>query len=248
VLLRSSQSFVDELEWLYKKKGIRRFYFVDEQFTFDNSRAKQICRDIIQRGMKIEWLVNSRVDRVTTDLLYLMKQAGCISIAFGIESGSDAILRRIHKGTRSQTALAAVHMAKTANIRVKTSWIVGLPGPFEEQLESIDLMQAMEPNHIDVFLLTIYPGTPLWRRAKEYGITIDKNDPPMMSTDKLNSNRYHLSYLSKEEIIQIVSKMEKAMIDRGYQIISPGEESFNPETKVMTTFLRHFRQNDSRSV
>jgi radical SAM superfamily enzyme YgiQ (UPF0313 family) len=248
VLLRSPQSFVDELEWLYKEKGVRKFYFVDEQFTFDNSRAKQICRDIIQREMKIEWLVNSRVDRVTTELLHLMKQAGCISIAFGIESGSDAILRRIHKGTRSQTALAAIRMAKAAGIRVKTSWIVGLPGTFEEQMESIDLMQAMEPNHIDVFLLTIYPGTPLWHRAEEFGITIDKNDPPMTSTEKLNSDRYHLDYLSNEEILQIVSKMEAAMMDRGYKIASPGEESFAPESKVMTTFLRHFRQDDLRSV
>ncbi len=243
VLLRSPQSFVDELEWLYQEKGIRKFYFVDEQFTFDDARAQQICRDIIQRGMKIEWLVNSRVDRVTEDLLHLMKQAGCVSIAFGIESGSNAILRRIHKGARAQTALSAVRMAKAANIRVKTSWIVGLPGTFEEQLESIDLMQAMEPNHIDVFLLTIYPGTPLWRRAKEFGITIDRDDPPMTSTDKLNSDRYRLDYLSNDEIFQIVSKMEEAMQDRGYKIASPGNESFDPESKVMTTFLRHFRQS-----
>ena len=248
VLLRPAQSFVDELEWLYREKGVQRFYFVDEQFTFNNSRASEICREIIRREMKIEWLANSRVDRVTPDLLQLMKQAGCISIAFGIESGSDTILRRIHKGARAKTALAAVRMAKAAHIRVKTSWIVGLPGTFEEQLESVDLMQAMEPNQIDVFLLTIYPGTPLWYKAKEFGITIDKDDPPMMSTDKLNSDRYHLDYLSNEEIIQIVSKMETAMIDRGYQIAAPGKENLDPKSKVMTTFLRHFRQNDLQSV
>jgi anaerobic magnesium-protoporphyrin IX monomethyl ester cyclase len=241
VLLRSPQSVVAELEWLYKEKGIQRFYLVDEQFTFDNARAREICRGIIQRGMEIEWLANSRVDRITLDLLHLMKQAGCISIAFGVESGSDAILRRVRKGFRPRTALAAVHMAKTAHIRVKTSWIIGLPGTFEEQLESIDLMQAMEPNHIDVYLLTIYPGTPLWHRAEEFGIVIDKNDPPMMSTDKLNSDRYTLSYLSNEEILQIASKMEQAMLDRGYRIISPGEENFDPASKTMTTFLRHFR-------
>ena len=241
VLLRSAQGFVDELEWLYKEKGIRNFYFVDEQFTFDNSRASEICREIIRREMKIKWLVNSRVDRVTPSLLQLMKQAGCISVAFGIESGSDAILRRIRKGTRAQTALDAVLVAKAANIRVKTSWIVGLPGTFEEQLESIDLMQAMEPNHIDVFLLTIYPGTPLWHRAKEFGITIDKDDPPMMSTEKLNSDRYRLSYLSNEEIVHLVSKMEETMVNRGYQITSPGNEDFDPKSKTMTTFLRYFR-------
>lgn len=245
VLLRSPQSFVDELECLYKEKGIQRFYIVDEQFTFDDSRAREICRGIIQRGIEIKWLVNSRVDKVTIDLLHLMREAGCISIAFGVESGSDAILRRVHKGVRAQTALAAVHMAKAAKIRVKTSWIVGLPGTFAEQIKSIDLMRAMEANHIDVYLLTIYPGTPLWHRAKEFGIVIDRNDPPMTSTDKLNSDRYHLSYLSNEEIIQIVSKMEETMTDRGYQIISPGEESFDPESKTMTTFLRYFRPGSS---
>jgi len=241
VLLRSAQGFVDELEWLHKEKGVRNFYFVDEQFTFDNSRAGEICHKIIRRELEIKWLANSRVDKVTTDLLRLMKRAGCISVAFGIESGSDAILRRIRKGVHPQAALNAVRKAKAANIRVKTSWIVGLPGTFEEQLESIDLMQAMEPNHIDVFLLTIYPGTPLWHRAEEFGIVIDKDDPPMTSTEKLNSDRYRLSYLNNEEIIRIVSKMEETMADRGYQITSPGNENFDPKSKTMTTFLRYFR-------
>jgi anaerobic magnesium-protoporphyrin IX monomethyl ester cyclase len=247
VLLRSPRSFVNELEWLYKERGIQRFYFVDEQFTFDNSRASEICRDIIRRGMEIKWVVNSRADRVSIDLLCLMRKAGCISVAFGVESGSDAILRRIRKGFRAETALAAVRMAKAANIRVKTSWIVGLPGTLEEQLESIDLMQAMEPNHIDVYLLTIYPGTPLWYRAEEFGIVIDRDDPPMMSTEKLSSDRYRLSYLSDEEIIQIASKMEETMSSRGYRIISPGEENFDPMSKTMTTFLRYLGRDRRRS-
>jgi radical SAM superfamily enzyme YgiQ (UPF0313 family) len=244
ILLRSPQSFVDEIEWLYRERGILRFYLVDEQFTFDNARAKEICRDIIRRGLKIEWLVNSRVDRVSLDLLQLMRRAGCISIAFGVESGSDAILRRIRKGFRAQSALAAVRMAKTAGIRVKTSWIVGLPGALGEQLESIDLMRAMKPNHIDVFLLTIYPGTPLWHRAEEFGIAIDGNDPPLTVTEKLDPARYHLSYLSHEEIVDIASQMEEAMSSLGYRIIFPGEESYDPMSKTMITFLTMFRAND----
>lgn len=247
MLLRSPQSFVDEIEWLYRERGILRFYLVDEQFTFDNPRAKKICRDIIRRGLKIEWLVNSRVDRVSLDLLQLMRRAGCISIAFGIESGSDAILRRIRKGFRSQRALAAVRMAKTAGIRVKTSWLVGLPGALEEQLESIDLMRAMKPNHIDVFLVTIYPGTPLWHRAEEFGIAIDRNDPPLTLTEKLDPDRYYLSYLSHEEIIRIASKMEETMSSLGYRIISPGEESYDPMSKTMITFLTTFRGRQGSS-
>ena len=187
--------------------------------------------------------MNSRVDKVSLDLLHLMREAGCISIAFGVESGSDAILRRARKGFRSHTALAAVLMAKKAGIRAKTSWIVGLPGTLEEQLEGISLMQTMEPNHIDVFLLTIYPGTPLWHRGEEFGIVIDKDDPPMTAIEKLGSDRYHLSYLTKEEIIQIVSKMEETMSKRGYRIISPGEEDFDPKSRTMTTFLRYFGSN-----
>ena len=239
VLLRTPQSFLDELEWLHKEHGVQRFYLVDEQFTFSNDRAQQICRGIVGRGLDIEWQVNSRVDRLSLDLLRSMKEAGCISMSLGIESGSKAILRRVHKGFRAETALQAVSMAKEAGIRVKTSWIVGLPGTWDEQLESIDLMQAMKPNHIDVFLLTIYPGTPLWHRAEEFGITIDRDDPPMLVTDKLFSDKYHLSYLSDEEVIQIGLRMESAMADLGYQIISPGDETFDPASSTMITFLSH---------
>ena len=83
--MRSPQSFVDEIEWLYEESSVRRFYVVDEQFTFDESRAKEICRNIIERRLEIEWQVNSRVDKVSLDLLHLMKEAGCIYEAVSSE-------------------------------------------------------------------------------------------------------------------------------------------------------------------
>lgn len=238
ILFRSPESFVDELTLIHRGFGVNRFYIVDEQFTYYQERAMRICDLIIKRRLDVQWQVNSRVDHVSLDLLVKMKQAGCISVAFGVESGSEAILRRIRKGISRGTVTAAIEACKEAGIRVKTSWIVGLPGSLEEQLASIELMAQTEPNHIDVYLLTVYPGTPFWRDAEKYGIFVDRENPPLTLHEKLDSSRYHLEYLSKEQILEVGQRITQAMVAKGYRLAQMGEQDYDPESKVIHTFLQ----------
>jgi anaerobic magnesium-protoporphyrin IX monomethyl ester cyclase len=246
ILFRSPESFVDELTLLNRSFGVNRFYIVDEQFTYYPERAMRICELIIRRRLDIQWQANSRVDRVSLDLLRKMKQAGCISVALGVESGSEAILKRVRKGISPGTVMKAVEACKEAGIRVKTSWIVGLPGSMEEQLASIELMEQTEPNHIDVYLLTVYPGTPFWRDAEKYGIFLDRENPPLTLREKLDSSRYHMEYLSKEQILEVIQKITEAMVSKGYRLAQMGEQDYDPQSKVLHTFLQSLRPSERK--
>lgn len=241
IMLRDPEGFVSEIEMLRRDFGINRFYLIDEQFTYSQERATRICDLLIRKRLDIRWQANLRVDHVSPDLLKKMKLAGCISVSYGVESGSNAILRRVHKGTNRTTIAAAIEAAKQAGIRVKTSWIVGLPGSMEEQLESIDLMQQTEPNHIDVYLLSIYPGTPLWQTAEQYGIAVDRENIPFTAPEKLYTDRYRLEYLTKEQIVDVGLRIRAAMIARGYEVGDTAASSYQNGSKVITTFLESLK-------
>ncbi len=242
--LRTPAHFVEELERLYVDHGMRNFYVVDEQFTFEATRVMQICRLIQQKGLDITWTVNSRVDCVTGNMLAAMRAAGCRSIAFGVESGSEQILKTIHKNITPEQVVRAVTLARQAGLRVKTSWIVGLPGSLEEQLKSIDLMARAQPNHIDVFWLTIYPGTPFWQHPEKHGIHFDPRDVPLTAHAKLASTSYYYDYLTKAQVLDVAEQMTARMVSLGYKVADLDENDYSLDSHNIATYLRYLAAPD----
>ena len=98
--MRSAKNVVDEMEYLHKTYGAKNFTFYDDAFTVDQTRVEEICKEIHERKLKIKWDCGTRVDMVTKDLLQKMKDAGCIAVWFGVEAGSQQVIRcngkRIH--------------------------------------------------------------------------------------------------------------------------------------------------------
>ena len=87
IRFHSPEYFVTQIERLHGR-GVHFFYFSDDTFTVDKERVIAICRGIMERGLSITWNAISRVDRVDEEILYWMRQAGCIQISYGVESGS----------------------------------------------------------------------------------------------------------------------------------------------------------------
>ena len=96
--MRNPQNVVDELEYLNKNFGADHFTFYDDAFTVDQYRTEEICKEIINRKLKIRWNCETRVDMVTKELLAKMKAAGCTDVWFGVESGSQRVIKAMDKG------------------------------------------------------------------------------------------------------------------------------------------------------
>lgn len=94
---QSPERVVEEVAYHQRKFGIQEFAFYDDVFTLDKRRAYTIADEIIKRGLKIHWTCEARVNLVDKELLRHIKQAGCYSIAYGIESGSQEILDTLDK-------------------------------------------------------------------------------------------------------------------------------------------------------
>ena len=100
--MRSPKSVVDELEYLQKTFGAHQFTFYDDAFTVDQERAAEICREIKNRKLRVEWDCETRVDMVTEELLRTMKEAGCFVLCCGLWSMACLRLRRIPVEARTR--------------------------------------------------------------------------------------------------------------------------------------------------
>jgi radical SAM superfamily enzyme YgiQ (UPF0313 family) len=133
--LRGVDSIVDEVELLNKKYGVKEIKFFDSTFTINKKRAKEICSALIDRKLDIIWRCSSRVDTVDPELLKLMKQSGCLSISFGIESGDEETLKRMNKNITIDQIRKAVKWANDAGMEVKGFFLLNYPGDTIESTE-----------------------------------------------------------------------------------------------------------------
>lgn len=105
--------------------------------------------------------------------LRLMKRAGCYKVFFGIESGSEKILRSYGKDTTVQQGRDAIRYGKEAGLQVYCDFMVGGPGETAETVEeTIRFARETKPHMSDVSLIAPFPGTPLYERAEEFGVRL----------------------------------------------------------------------------
>ncbi|MCJ7559085.1 B12-binding domain-containing radical SAM protein [Candidatus Bathyarchaeota archaeon] len=169
--MRSPKNVVDELEFLQKTFGAHQFTFYDDAFTVDQERAAEICAEIKNRKMKIEWDCETRVDMVTKELLRNMKEVGCIAVWFGVESGSQQVLDAMRKGISPAQTVKAFKWAKEVGLMTVANVVLGFPGETKETIwETIKFIDRLSPNDIGYYIATPYPGTPLYETVKEKGL------------------------------------------------------------------------------
>lgn len=172
---RSAINMADELELLYKKHGIRHFCFADDAMTVNRQVTIDLCDEIIMRKLNIVFHVTTRSDCVDEVVLRKLKAAGCYKIAFGIETGSPALLNKMCKENDIETAERAIKLSKEAGILVTALLIVGNVGETEESLkDTINFLKRTAPDEIGcVGGLWILPGTKLYQKCKRNGYIDD---------------------------------------------------------------------------
>ena len=177
---RSPEHVVNEIEHWYKKYGYRRFAFNDDVFNFDKERVKKICDLIVERGLKIQWELRNgiRVDKVDLEMFQKMKKAGCIYIAFGIESGVQDVLNKMKKGATVEQIKRAAQLAKEAGLPAGGFFIIGLPGDNMENFkQTLKLALELPLEEVRFYSALPYIGTEFYEIAKKNGwFTMSEED------------------------------------------------------------------------
>jgi anaerobic magnesium-protoporphyrin IX monomethyl ester cyclase len=137
----------------------------------DQSRIEELCEEISKRKLKIKWNCGTRVDMVTKELLLKMRQAGCISVWFGIESGSQEVLDAMRKGISTTQTMKAVKWVIELGLKPVPNVLLGFPGETKETAwNTIKFAEKVSPDAMVLYnIATPLPGTPLYDLVKKNG-------------------------------------------------------------------------------
>lgn len=170
---RSIPNVIEEIKELKRRYKIRHLRLADDLFVVRKNYTIEFCEAMIKNNLKLTWSATGRCNIITKELLTLYKRAGCTILGLGIESGSDAVLKRMKKNQTPEQIINAVKMCREVGIRPGGSFILGLPGETKETVkETLALYKTINlyRSHANrFFFATPYPGTSLYREMVEKG-------------------------------------------------------------------------------
>ena len=175
---RSPKNFIDEVEFLHKNHGYQSFDFWDDTITLSRIHIFGICQEIINRGLNIIWYARARVNTVDEEMLKIMKKAGCRIISFGVESGSETILRNIKKNITLEQVERAFELSAKLGFITKAFFMFSLPGEKLIDVEKTNKLiykllsygrKHRTPVYIGKAYTIIYPGTEIEKEAIKEG-------------------------------------------------------------------------------
>jgi radical SAM superfamily enzyme YgiQ (UPF0313 family) len=172
--LRSPGNIVDEMSWVLDRwPGVRagEFFFEDDTFTVRKERAHAICDEILRRGLRCTWSVNSRADVVDTELFRHMRAAGCRLLLVGFESGDQDMLDRMNKKLRLESARAFVSAARAAGLAIHGCFVLGLPGETETSMRrTLDFALELGLDTLQFSGAVPFPGTRYFEHCEHHGL------------------------------------------------------------------------------
>jgi len=161
---------LQEIRILKDRYGSKGIMFLDSTFTVNKHWLIEFCSKYVDSNLNLPWACNSRVDTINKDLLLLMKEAGCWSILFGIESANQKSLDLLDKGTNVEQNVYAIQLSLELGFYVYTSYIICLPGENEDDVLNTITFARKMGNQLSMFYLPVpFPKTKLWEICKEMG-------------------------------------------------------------------------------
>lgn len=215
---RSPQNVIEEILYIYDNYQLDEISFADDTFTLNREHVIKLCgmSQELQKIFPWRWKCATRVDLVDKELLEQMHEAGCYSITFGVEAGSQKILDSMGKGITLDQVRAAVHTALDIGIGVVCAFMFPHPDDTEETIrEQKKFMKELIELGVTETLAstTPFPGTYYYENADKLGIKIlasnwDEYDAKHIMISTKNLSLEKLRYLLEELVQDVGLKTE----------------------------------------
>lgn len=168
---------IDRLKEVVDRYDVGFVYWGDENFGTDKRWLTEFCEKIAK--LDILWAVaGMRTNQISPEYIDMMKQAGCSSICYGMESGSDRMLEVMEKKITAEDSRKAMKWTVDAGFETTIQLVLGMPGESSETIaETIEFCQyatsianTQNPNAITSTYAQALPGTPLYTYARSRGL------------------------------------------------------------------------------
>ncbi len=224
------ESLAHELETLKTRLGVRHITFKDDVFTLRKDRTITLC-DILQ-DLKLTWDCVTRVDIIDPELLDIMKKCGCTGIKIGVETGSERIMKELHRHIDKALIRQAASWLRKSGIHWTAYFMMGLPGETPDDVEAThDFMLDLSPDFASLSGFEAFPGTVLFDKAKSMDIVKER-----MNREEFFRMSPHDYYFSRRDRGMVLPQgLEYSVLEARMQ------ERFHAYNARFANLLKRFR-------
>ena len=233
---------ISRIKELIKRFNVGAIFFSDECFGASIKWLREFCELI--KPLNLLWRVNGmRVKGINPDIIKMMKDAGCRSIIYGMETGSERMLQVMEKMVSLEDNYNAMRWTIEAGLYTVPQLVIGMPGETSETIKetadflsyALTLDRSQNPKNISINFVQALPGTPLYEYGRSEGLigaTIEEEEQYLLSvsnveagdgTKTINFTDYpRLVLLSYPRIIRSIVNyryMKKFGADNYYKMI-----------------------------
>jgi radical SAM superfamily enzyme YgiQ (UPF0313 family) len=214
VTFQSAERVVEQFVFLRDKYHISQIFVQDDFFTHDLERVEKICDLLIKNRVNVPWVCsNTRADSISYELFKKMRESGCISVSFGIESGNEKVRKKIGKNLNTEDIFNAVTAAKRAGLLTGAFYICGHHcETWEEAMDTIRFAKKLNTDVVTFSINCPFPGTPFYKMLTRKGVELTKDwgkyrtwGEPLFQTE----------FLSKEQIVDLQKRAYREYYLRG---------------------------------
>lgn len=210
VRLRSPRNVLKEIDDLVRKYSITAFNFWDDTFTTSKRSVTRFCEGLVQRygEKRFRWMCLTNIRTLDEDVLRALKRAGCWRIDIGVESGSDRILEEIEKGITTDQVRRIAKLIKDNGFSLHTFFMIGIPYETEEDVRrTIEFMQELRPDSVNLCTFTPYPGTRLYDYVIEHDLL--ERDLDYKIFDRIGHHSdigFFTHHISRERYVELLGE------------------------------------------
>jgi len=216
---------VAQLKCLNKEYGINKFEFIDNVFTTNKNRAREIAEKLIESGLKIQYSVNDRLGNFDKSLSELLRRSGCFEVRVGVEACDPKVQEFLNKKLDIDKGIEQLKIIKDAGMLLYLYFTPGVPGETRESLDmNARFISDVDADSVTAGPLWIMPGSPLYYRYKKENKIIENDWSEYRKFDKLTY--INESYSTIEEVMAASDYMLKKTLsynmrrfDRGLKYI-----------------------------
>jgi anaerobic magnesium-protoporphyrin IX monomethyl ester cyclase len=207
---QSPERVLSEALHLQNRFGVREIRYDDDTFEIDKQRVFDICRLFRENGVTLKWIIQSRPSLMTEEMAKALKDAGCVMVLYGVESGDDGILKRIKKGTTTAEIERGVRIAHKYELDVLNCAMIGFYWDTPETVQrTIDFTFRLNAEFTQFSIATPLPGTEYYDLLKASGY--------MVSDDLEKGDSFHHANVDFPDLKQHqIDEMLKGIYRRYY--------------------------------
>jgi len=176
----SAEYVVNEIKYVVERYNVKEIQFWDDLFVADKIRLRKILELLQKENIldKVSFTCSARSNLVDDELASLLKQMNMKSVGMGLESASPTILEYLKgKGITIDNHRNAIKILRKYGIEPHTSFIIGSPKETKKEiLQTFRFIKKNKLTHFNVYILTPFPGTPVWDYAKARNLISEDMD------------------------------------------------------------------------